>query len=203
MRAGERRRPITTRPVAEMTVPVRRPGMHGRLQLLGLPDSVIDLILTTTYKNKEGTVLPLFGDFKDKTTGEWNYRHQEIIEVVNIYEVMKAKPGTDKQPRIDTEVFAEFNQYIKSLAENRTRKALAEVLVADDTIFESPQLRELREQEILKDTLLNRKRVPIKGVPCRKCGSDEAFQTEKYLRSGDEGAVWINECAKCGHKWNA
>lgn len=202
MRAGERRRQITTRPVAEMTVMVRRPGLAGRLQLLGIPEAVADLILNTTYKNKEGTILPLFG-LKQNENGEWDYRHQEVIEVVNIYETMKAKPGSDGQARIDTEVFAEFDQYIKSLAENRSKKALAEVLVTDDTIFESPQLLEMRQQELLKDTLLNRRKVPIKGVVCKKCKSDEAFQVEKYLRSGDEGAVWINECAKCGHKWNA
>jgi DNA-directed RNA polymerase subunit M/transcription elongation factor TFIIS len=203
MRAGERRRPVTTRPVAEMTVSVRRPGMGGRLQLLGLPEQVIDLILTTTYKNKDGTILPLFGLGIDKDSGEQLYRHQEIIDIVNVYEAMKIKPGTDKELRIDTEVFTEFDRYIKSLAENHSKKAAAEILVTDDTIFESPQLREMREQELLKDTLLNRKKVPIKGVVCKKCGADEAFQTEKYLRSGDEGAVWINECAKCGNKWNA
>ena len=107
---------------------------------------------------------------------------------------------------MDTEVFAEFDQYIKSLATNRTKKSLAGVLVADDTIFESPTLVEMRRQELLKDTLLNRKKVPIKFGPdnrCGKCKSEEGFQVDKYLRTGDEGAVSINECAKCGHKWNA
>jgi DNA-directed RNA polymerase subunit M/transcription elongation factor TFIIS len=189
--------------VAEMTVSVRQPGMAGRLQLLGLPDEVIKLILTTTYKNRDGSTPLLFGLSIDKKSGEQLYRHQEIVDIVNIYETMKIKPGTDRELRLDTEVFSEFDQYIKSLAENHAKKAAAGILVTDDTIFESPQLREMREQELLKDTLLNRKKVPIKGVTCGKCRSDEAFQTEKYLRSGDEGAVWINECAKCGHKWNA
>lgn len=204
MRAGQRR-PPPSKPVAALTVEIRRPGLAGRLQLLGLPKEIIDLILETKYRidNRD---LPLFG-LQINKNGEWDYRNQEVIDVVNIYESMRDRlVGPNKEKRSDTEVLAEFDQYIKSLAENRTKKSLAGVTVTDDTIFESPQLLEMREQEALKDTLLNRKRVPIKFGPdgrCGKCKSEEGFQTEKYLRSGDEGAVFINECAKCGHKWNA
>lgn len=203
-RAGQRRLPPPNKPVAAITAEIRRPGLAGRLQLLGVPEAVIKLILETNYRDN-GRDLPLFGLTIDQN-GEQQYRHQEVIEAVNIYEGMRDRivgAGPDKQKRLDTEVFVEFDQYIKSLAVNRAKKVLAEVLVTDDTIFESPQLVDMRRQEMLKDTLLNRKKVPIKGVVCGKCKSDEAFQVEKYLRSGDEGAVWINECAKCGNKWNA
>ena len=201
MRAGQRRLPPPNKPVASITAEVRRPGLSGRLQLLGVPKEVIDVILNTTYTVNK-LELPLFG-LTQEASGEWQYRHQEVIEAVNIYETMRNRLASDGQRRLDTEVFVEFDQYIKSLALNRTKKTLADVLVTDDTIFESPQLLDMRRQEMLKDTLLNRKKVPIKGVKCGRCKADEAFQSEKQLRSGDEGATWINECAKCGNKWNA
>jgi len=206
-RYGEKRRAPTTQPIAVRTEEIRPAGMAGRLQLLGLPLNVINSILETTYDDGQKPPLPpLFGLAKDPATGEWAYRHQEIIEVVHVYDIMRTtKSAATGETLTETELFVEFNKYIQALAANRSKKTAANVLVRDDTVFESPLLIEMRRQEMLKDNLLNRKRVPIKGPGsvCGKCKSDEAFQSEKYIRSGDEGAVWINECAKCGHKWNA
>jgi DNA-directed RNA polymerase subunit M/transcription elongation factor TFIIS len=204
-RIGEKRRALTTQPVAVRTEEIRPAGMAGRLQLLQIPLNIIQSILETKYLDGK-EMKPLFGLAVNKETGEWAYRHQEIAEIVHVYETMRTTvSATTGNVLSEDEVFVEFDRYIKALAVNREKKTAADVLVTDDTVFESPLLIEMRRQEMLKDNLLNRRKVPIKGPGsvCGKCKSDEAFQSEKYIRSGDEGAVWINECAKCGNKWNA
>jgi len=99
--------------------------------------------------------------------------------------------------------FTKFDQHLNELVQDRERKVKLNLLIRDDTVFEAPSLKEYRRQEILRNNLLDRKKIPVKGFKCvrGKCKSDEIYQTELFTRSGDEGGVWYNECAKCGHMW--
>lgn len=190
--------------------------------VLGLPQAVVDLILKTTY-SVGSMQIPLFGIARSNIDpNTWIYNNQEIQEAIRVYDLMKGAytgTGTEADPvrhpyssmpadqtkiRSDEEALAQFAAHISELAVGRVLKIRKNMLVDDDSVFESPALADYRREEILKDTLLNRKRIPIQGK-CRRggCKSTEIYQEEKFIRSGDEGGVWFNTCAKCEHEWKA
>lgn len=190
--------------------------------VLGLPQVVVDLILKTTYS--VGAIqIPLFAVARSNIDpNTWIYSNQEIQEVIRVYDLMKGAytgTGTENDPvrqpysslasdqtkiRSDEDALSQFAAHISDLVVSKVAKIRKQTLVDDDSVFESPALADYRREEMLKDTLLNRKRIPIQGK-CRRggCKSTEIYQEERFIRAGDEGGVWFNTCAKCEHEWKA
>lgn len=220
MRAGKAKKPVAP-PVSETVVLTTGSGLDQRLGYLGLPPPVVELIMKTTYE-VNGMKFLLFGIAPSALNPqEMVYNPQEIQEIVRVYDLIKGQyvaTGAENDPvRVahssssaaqtkiisDDEALAKFTSHIEELVLNKQMKAAKNYLVHDDSVFESPALSEYRRQEILKINLLNRKRVPIKGIKCARkgCASDEIYQEELFTRAGDEGGVWHNTCSKCGHFW--
>jgi DNA-directed RNA polymerase subunit M/transcription elongation factor TFIIS len=104
--------------------------------------------------------------------------------------------------KTDDEAIDEFKLHMQSLIEDMERKTKADTKNIDHTIFEAPVLVDYRRQDIIKNNLLNRRRVVIKGFPCPRCHKDEIYQEEVFSRAGDEGGVQHNVCSKCNYAWH-
>lgn len=217
----------STPSIKETTVLTMGASTHARMvQILGLPPAVVDLLFSTTYTVGEGetqTTVPLLSIGRSVHVQEgFVYNTQEIQELVRVYDLMKGAytgTGTEDDPVrypysslpidqtkvvSDEEAFMNFKAHIDRFVLDKERKSRQNLLVEDDSIYEAPVLTDLHREEILKVNLMNRKRVPVKGnCTKRGCGSDLIYQEEKFTRAGDEGGVWHNECAKCGHTWKA
>lgn len=82
-----------------------------------------------------------------------------------------------------------------------TMKIRQTLIIKDETIFDSPALAEIRRQELIKISLITRKRKPIPGK-CPKCGYGLIYMDEKFIRSGDEGGVIFRQCYACEYEWH-
>jgi len=213
---------VTPLPAGQGPVLVTNPPLtlaETMVNGLGIPARVVDLILNTTYETGNGPK-PLFGVAPSSNyPGRWVYNGQEIQEVVRIWDLFKGAyvaTGTIEDPvptpytsvpanlvtNSDDDAFVQFAAHIEAIMLSKTRKARKNLLVKDDSVFDSPFLAEYRKEETIKNALLNRKRKPIPGR-CPRCPSTEIFQEEKFLRAGDEGGVFISKCARCEYEWKS
>lgn len=186
---------------------ITRPSLHNRLsEQLRLPKPIIDLILETSYRDTPTTTRPLFAmGPSSEVPNEWIYEHQEIQEIIIYYEgLLKwGSQGPDQQTIVvnQEEAFLQLKEHLDSLVYNRQMKIANRTIVSDDSVFENPALAPIRQDELLRNNLLNRKLVPVPGLACIRCKIKEVSRQEAYTRSGDEGSVESYECQRCGHTW--
>lgn len=192
--------PITTASIAHTS-------LGNRLQLLQIPSNVIDLILNTMYNDTPTTRKPVLALARSADPPhDWIYNHQEVQELVGYYESLLVwSDATDaSQESMATnreEAYLRFKENIESLIWNRQMKTGNGTIVSDDSVFENPLLINYRTEETLRNSLLNRKKVPVADLPCRRCKVKEVSKEALYTRSGDEAAVEYFVCQKCGHQW--
>jgi len=212
MFATARTETVPFQPVRSGTVEAPRHTLYERLHALGMPIDAINLVLRSTFRTRDGSDFPLFAVARsptDPTGYSWNF--PEIIEIVHVYDQMKAayptsfERGEENQERGLTTppvpLPTLFKNHIDSLVLNREKNERLQTVVRDHTVFEAPALEEMRKQETMKDLLMNRKRIPLKGKKCRRCKQEEVYQTALWTRSGDEPAVLHNVCGKCDALW--
>lgn len=194
------------------TVEAPRHTLYERLHVLGLPNDAISLIMKASYKGRDGVEMPIFAiarNTSDPTGYTWNF--PEIIEIVHVYDQMRLsyptvfEKGEERQeqgltvPSVPLATL--FKNHIDSLVLNRAKNERLGTMVRDHTVFEAPALEEMRRQEAMKDLLMNRKRIPLKGKRCKRCNQEEVYQIALWTRSGDEPAVLHNRCGKCDALW--
>lgn len=153
-----------------------------------------------TIKNPQGT-----------TTEDGN-----ILTVSNV-------SGNPVPQNTEDEAFAKFEEHLKSLVKIKetklakvdvryplitpqddlveTMKIRRSLVIKDDTIFDAPALADIRKQELIKISLITRKRKPVPGK-CPKCGYGLIYMEEKFIRSGDEGGVIFRQCYACEYEWH-
>lgn len=205
--------------VAEITVSVTPTDLRNRLTYL-LPVRVINLILDSQYEipGRPQEYRPLFALARDGL-GSWVYSLQEVTEIVGVYDNLRGihtATGAETDPvkylysqeaplnyaaEDDDQTYATFKDHIESLVLARKLKEVNQTLLPDDTVFEAPTLAEVRQEEILRTALINRKKIPVKDLKCRKCRVEEVNREEHYTRSGDEPAVEHFKCGRCGYTW--
>lgn len=201
---------VPLQPVRVGTVETPRHTLYERLHALGMPNEAIKMVLTASFRIRDGSEFPLFAiarDARDPTGYTWNFA--EIIDIVHVFDQMKEGLHTVTEHGIDTlehrsrqvAALTPFKNHIDSLVLNREKNERLGTVVKDHTIFEAPSLEELRKQEVMKDLLMNRKRIPLKGKKCFRCKQEEVYQIALQTRSGDEGATLYKECGKCDAKW--
>jgi len=204
----------------QFTVSTAPADLRSSLGLLAIPARIIDLILDTQYKLPNGQMIPIFGLARSaENPAVWKYRDQEIQEIIGVYDSFKGihvatgepnspvkyYPDSVHGPVIDDddETYIKMRDHINSLVLNRQRKTANKTLVYDDSTYEAPELRYLRDDETLRTTLLNRKKVPVANLPCRACKAMEVRREELYTRSGDEPAVEHFVCGRCNVSWKS
>jgi len=105
VRTTRRRKPDEPA-VREFVAEILPTTLFNRLQLLGLPNEAIDLIVNSTYKiSGEGTesvYKPLFAHSKSvHDSNIWVYRYQEIQDIIRVYDVFKGQniaTGSESDP---------------------------------------------------------------------------------------------------------
>jgi|SRR5579885_3443385 len=107
--------------------------------------------------------------------------------------------GTD--PGSEDVARAKFEHYIKTLVKKKETKVKKNLLIRDDSVFETPLLENLRQEERIKINLSTRKKKPVKGILCGRCKNDEVHVEERIIRAGDEGGVMFYKCDTCDHEW--
>jgi DNA-directed RNA polymerase subunit M/transcription elongation factor TFIIS/Fe2+ transport system protein FeoA len=213
-------------PIKEKEIIVYPSNIRSRLLQFGLlPERVIDLILQTTYNDPlTGRAELLFPESQDIFT-----QLEEIVRVYDLIRGLNVQTGREKEVQIpvtnitEDEAFEIFSDHMKTLVQIRERK-LAKVdvrfplirpddsivetmkirqtlVIKDDTVFDAPALAELRKQELIKISLITRKKKPVPGK-CPRCGHGLILMEEKFVRSGDEGGVIFRQCHACEYEWH-
>lgn len=71
--------------------------------------------------------------------------------------------------------------------------------LSENQLAEEPKIpNKPYENIIIMDKEIPR---PVTKISCPKCGNDEAFYKEYPPAYGDEAALIIYKCKKCGHSW--
>ncbi len=106
-----------------------------------------------------------------------------LDEIYNFYFLYKQKGH---------EIVKNYVDYLVSFFEGKKNT------LQNESIFNSPLLKDIKAKDKIKNYLLMRKHTAIEGIRiCNNCSSNKLFRETKQLRRADEGMTTVYSCSNC------